>query len=180
MINPLHPNPKHNDIATIGRVRLMLCEHIALALCILVAADVLDTVIKPVHAYLLEDVTKMGFVTILRTGIAYFLAREVKELEWDHAPHSPKNANKRNTRGSSGLSKYDSETLLHSNFTSESDLDCSGTGYRTSKDQGCGNAFSSSRGSENDLFTASVDGIFYDADGGLNEVGVGQQRPKSE
>ena len=159
MINPLHPNPKHNDIATIGRVRLMLCEHIALALCILVAADVLDTVIKPVHAYLLEDVTKMGFVTILRTGIAYFLAREVKELEWDHAPHSPKNANKRNTRGSSGLSKYDSETLLHSNFTSESDLD---------------------RGSENDLFTASVDGIFYDADGGLNEVGVGQQRPKSE
>ena len=63
----------------------MLCEHTALALCILVAADVLDTVIKPVHAYLLADVVKMGFVTILRTGIAYFLARELKELEEDHS-----------------------------------------------------------------------------------------------
>ena len=43
MVNLLHPNPKHNEIATIGRVRLMLCEHTALALCVLVAADVLDT-----------------------------------------------------------------------------------------------------------------------------------------
>ena len=39
----------------------------ALALAILVAADVLDTVLKPPHAYELTDVMKMGFVTIMRT-----------------------------------------------------------------------------------------------------------------
>ena len=46
--------------------------------------DVLDTVIKPAHSFLLADVIKMGFVTILRTGLAYFLAHEIKDLEETH------------------------------------------------------------------------------------------------
>ena len=33
---------------------------------------------------LFADVIKMGFVTVLRTGVAYFLAREIKELEEIH------------------------------------------------------------------------------------------------
>ena len=87
MINPLHST----DEATILRIRLMLSEQTALALALLVAADVLDTVIKPSHAYEMNDVIKMGFLTVLRTGVAYFLAREIKELEIVHIENSMKN-----------------------------------------------------------------------------------------
>jgi len=51
---------------------------------VLVAADVVDTVIKPTHAYEMNVVIKMGFITVLRTGLAYFLAREIKEQEEVH------------------------------------------------------------------------------------------------
>jgi len=80
MFNPLHSTDK----ASILKIRLMLGEQTALALALLVAADVLDTVIKPSHAYEMNDVIKMGFLTVLRTGLAYFLAREIKELETVH------------------------------------------------------------------------------------------------
>ena len=67
----------------------MLGEQTALALALLVAADVLDTVMKPSHAFEMNDVIKMGFLTVLRTGVAYFLAREIKELEMGggHSSH---------------------------------------------------------------------------------------------
>lgn len=52
-----------------------------MALAILVASDILETVLKPLHAYDILDVVKMGFVTVLRTVLAYFLAKEIKELE---------------------------------------------------------------------------------------------------
>lgn len=70
--------------SSVLRIRLILGEQIALALALLVASDILDTVLKPSHAYEVLDVVKMGFVTILRTGLAYFLAREIKELEEEH------------------------------------------------------------------------------------------------
>ena len=51
IINPLHHSQSKTETATISRIRLMLGEHTALALGVLVAADVLDTVLKPAHAY---------------------------------------------------------------------------------------------------------------------------------
>jgi len=81
LVNPFHHARTHIETATIGRIRLMLGEHTSLALGILVAADVLDTVIKPAHSYGLEDMTKMFFLMTLRTTLAYFLGREMKELE---------------------------------------------------------------------------------------------------
>lgn len=80
MIDPMHAQDK----ATLLRTRQVLGEQTALALGILVAADVLDTVLKPAHAYDLQDVLKMGFVTLLRTGLAYFLSIEIKEIIHDH------------------------------------------------------------------------------------------------
>ncbi len=58
MINPLLTSNCHGCL-TITKVRLMLGEYTALALSVLVAADVLDTVIKPVHAYSLHDGTNI-------------------------------------------------------------------------------------------------------------------------
>jgi uncharacterized membrane protein len=91
MIDPLHDQDK----ATLIRIRQTLGEQTALALAVLVAADVLDTVLKPAHAYELADVIKMGFVTMLRTGLAYFLALEIKEIHVEtgqsngHMPPTP-------------------------------------------------------------------------------------------
>ena len=51
LINPLHHSHSVTETATVARIRLMLGEHTALALGVLVAADVLDTVLKPAHAY---------------------------------------------------------------------------------------------------------------------------------
>jgi hypothetical protein len=65
----------------------MLGEQIALALGLLVASDLLDTVLKPAHSFELMDVTKMGIIAVLRTGLAYFLAKEIKELEEEHKAH---------------------------------------------------------------------------------------------
>ena len=93
----------------------MLGELTALALAVLVAADVVDTVIKPTHEYEMNEVrlaawlrachlsrsppdshflspsppadkqvVKLGFITVLRTGLAYFLAKEIKEQEEVH------------------------------------------------------------------------------------------------
>lgn len=89
ILDPLHGHQRYGDSrnmkfkSSVLRIRLILGEQIALALALLVASDILDTVLKPSHAYELLDVVKMGFVTILRTGLAYFLAKEIKELEED-------------------------------------------------------------------------------------------------
>ncbi len=94
MIDPLHYHAVTEATcikSSVLRIRLMMGEQIALALGLLVASDILDTVIKPSHAYELLDVVKMGFVTVLRTGLAYFLAREIKDLEEDHQHHASKN-----------------------------------------------------------------------------------------
>ena len=65
----------------LARVRLQLGSIITLALSILVASDVLDTLIKPVHKYTMENLYKLLIVAVLRTGLAYFLGKEVKEVE---------------------------------------------------------------------------------------------------
>jgi hypothetical protein len=59
----------------------MLGEYTALALGLLVAADILDTVMQPAHSFEIAQVFKMGFVAALRTALAYFLGKEIKELE---------------------------------------------------------------------------------------------------
>jgi hypothetical protein len=56
-------------------------EQTALALGLLVAADVLDTVMQPAHAFETANVLKMGALAGLRTALAYFLGKEIKELE---------------------------------------------------------------------------------------------------
>lgn len=79
MINPLHHG--QHRVATVVAIRLALGELTALALAILVAADVVDTCLQPTHAFDMAVVAKMGFITVLRTGLAYFLAKELKEQE---------------------------------------------------------------------------------------------------
>lgn len=71
---------KDRGKATFGRVRLQLGEVTALALEILVVSDVLETLTKGTDDFSWETLGKIGAVAILRTMLAYFLGKEVREL----------------------------------------------------------------------------------------------------
>ena len=54
---------------------------IALALMVMVAADVLETMVKPASKLDLTCIYKLGLIAVIRTGLAYFLGKEMKEIE---------------------------------------------------------------------------------------------------
>jgi uncharacterized membrane protein len=58
-----------------ARVRLELGRALSLALEFLLAADILETMISPT----LEQVTILGAIAVIRTGLNYFLGKETKE-----------------------------------------------------------------------------------------------------
>jgi uncharacterized membrane protein len=57
------------------RMRLELGRALSLALEFLLASDILETMISPT----LEQVTILGIVAVIRTGLNYFLGKEIKE-----------------------------------------------------------------------------------------------------
>jgi uncharacterized membrane protein len=57
------------------RVRLEMGRSLALALEFLLAADILETIISPT----LQQVAILGGIAIIRTGLNYFLGKEIKE-----------------------------------------------------------------------------------------------------
>jgi uncharacterized membrane protein len=58
-----------------ARVRLDLGLSLALALEFLLAADILETIVSPT----LQQVGILGGIAIIRTGLNYFLSKEIKE-----------------------------------------------------------------------------------------------------
>ena len=77
------PSPKFwlgKGVCTLDNIRLRLGSGITFALELLVAADVIDTLTKPVHLYKLETLYKIGIVVLIRTALSYFLNKEIEEL----------------------------------------------------------------------------------------------------
>jgi len=70
-------------VITVGRIRLQLGSLIMLSLTLLVAADVIDTIVMPVDEYTLEGLAKLAVVATIRTGLSFFLGKEMKEVEED-------------------------------------------------------------------------------------------------
>ena len=62
---------------TLDRIKLELGRGIAFALEVLVAADVIETLCKPMHQLGIEEIYKMLLVGAIRTGLAFFLAKEL-------------------------------------------------------------------------------------------------------
>jgi uncharacterized membrane protein len=56
-----------------GAVRLTLARHLSLALEFQLAADILSTAIAPSW----DQIGKLGAIAVIRTGLNYFLAREM-------------------------------------------------------------------------------------------------------
>ena len=54
---------------------------VSVALQLLLAADVLDTLVKPSHNFTLVELIKLGLIAAIRSTLAYFLNKEVEECE---------------------------------------------------------------------------------------------------
>ena len=63
-----------------GTLKLELAGIVSFSLLLLVAADVLETLLKPMHHMTMEDLYKMALVGAIRTTLAYFLGKETEEI----------------------------------------------------------------------------------------------------
>ena len=61
--------------ANFNAIRLLLARYLALALEFQLAADILSTAIAPSP----EEIGKLGAIAVIRTGLNYFLSREMRE-----------------------------------------------------------------------------------------------------
>jgi uncharacterized membrane protein len=69
------------------RVKYQLGTIISVALMIMVAADILETMVKPAHKVTIESLYKLVMISCIRTGLAYFLGKEMEELEHKISKH---------------------------------------------------------------------------------------------
>lgn len=80
----------HAKSLTLDHIKLELSRIVSFSLLLLVAADVLETLLKPMHDLTMEDLYKMAMVGAIRTTLAYFLGKEMEEImhHIEHAEHS--------------------------------------------------------------------------------------------
>eukprot|EP00542_Grammatophora_oceanica_P019300 CAMPEP_0194030412 /NCGR_PEP_ID=MMETSP0009_2-20130614/3910_1 /TAXON_ID=210454 /ORGANISM="Grammatophora oceanica, Strain CCMP 410" /LENGTH=204 /DNA_ID=CAMNT_0038670355 /DNA_START=44 /DNA_END=658 /DNA_ORIENTATION=- len=78
------PNAK---CLTLDHIKLELARIVSFSLLLLVAADVLETLLKPMHDLTMEDLYKMALVGGIRTTLAYFLGKETEEIMHHIAHH---------------------------------------------------------------------------------------------
>lgn len=71
----------------ISSIRFSLCTMILVALNFLVASDVIDTLVKPASVCQMEDLYKLAMIAGVRTLLAYFLGKEVEEIEHSLKQH---------------------------------------------------------------------------------------------
>ncbi|MBD2768864.1 DUF1622 domain-containing protein [Hymenobacter sp. BT664] len=63
-------------------IRLALARYLALALEFQLGADILSTAIAPSW----EQIGKLGAIAVIRTGLNYFLSREMREARCEASP----------------------------------------------------------------------------------------------
>lgn len=63
------------EIGSYNRIRLILARYLALALEFQLGADILSTAIAPSW----DQIGKLAAIAVIRTGLNYFLSREMKE-----------------------------------------------------------------------------------------------------
>jgi len=73
--------------ASLDQIKFDLGQTITFALELLVAADVIDTLTKSAHSYHIETLYKILLIVVIRTTLAYFLGKEMGDLE--HKLHKP-------------------------------------------------------------------------------------------
>ncbi|HEV2912199.1 MAG TPA: DUF1622 domain-containing protein [Pyrinomonadaceae bacterium] len=67
------------QLESYNRIRLTLARYLALALEFQLGADILSTAIAPTW----DQIGKLGAIAVIRTGLNYFLTREMREENQD-------------------------------------------------------------------------------------------------
>jgi len=70
----------------LDEIRLGLGRHIVLGLEFLIVADILSTIIRPGW----NEVGLLAVIVVIRTVLAYFLTRELHQIESHRRAHHPK------------------------------------------------------------------------------------------
>ena len=78
---------KFSNKGSLDQIKFDLGQAITFALELLVAADVIDTLTKSAHSYHIETLYKILMIVVIRTTLAFFLGKEMGELE--HKLHKP-------------------------------------------------------------------------------------------
>ena len=78
---------KFSNKGTLDQIKFDLGQAITFALELLVAADVIDTLTKSAHSYHIDTLYKILLIVVIRTTLAFFLGKEMGELE--HRLHKP-------------------------------------------------------------------------------------------
>ena len=86
VVRLLADHVNHRIAATFREIRLTFSRYLSLALEFQLAADILSTAIAPSF----DELGKLAITAVIRTGLNYFLAREMREEqeELDHSGHS--------------------------------------------------------------------------------------------
>lgn len=74
--NELSNNDRLSIVQQIGTIKSVLGSYILLSLEILIAADIIESIIKPTF----EDLLTLAILVVIRTFISYFLNQEIEEL----------------------------------------------------------------------------------------------------
>lgn len=71
------------DITMLDIVRHDFAYYILLGLEFLIAADIIQTILRPTQAELIE----LGGIVVIRVVLSYFLNKEIEELKKTHPSH---------------------------------------------------------------------------------------------
>lgn len=68
---------KQTDMKKLTSTKNVLGGYVLLSLEILIAADIIDSIVKPTF----EDILRLAAIVAIRTVISYFLNKEISEFE---------------------------------------------------------------------------------------------------
>lgn len=106
---------------SLDRIKLELARFVGFCLLLLVPADVLETLIKPMHDVTMEELYKLAIVGGVRTTLAYFLGKEMGEI-MEHIEHA-----EHHSASSSSSEHHDGSSQNHSHHDGSKATDSKAT-----------------------------------------------------
>jgi uncharacterized membrane protein len=76
----------HRRLSSFTQIRLTFSRYLSLALEFQLASDILSTSISPTW----EEIGKLAATAVIRTGLNFFLSREIQEYAERRRPEEPK------------------------------------------------------------------------------------------
>ena len=77
LISQIRPRDKNARLKMLTEIKNRLGGYVLLSLEILIAADIIDSIVKPTF----DDIVRLAAIVAIRTVISYFLNKEIKEAD---------------------------------------------------------------------------------------------------